>query len=116
MKPDAVQLLASVVEAATLVIQWTDGKTVEDYVGDPYMRSAVERQFIIIGEAVNQLRTVEPSTAARISGFRDVIGFRNVLVHGFFQVNHYRVWKVIEEHAPPLLREAAALLDELEER
>ena len=116
MKPDAIQLVASVVDAATLVIQWTDGKTVEDYVSDPYMRSAVERQFIVIGEAVNQLRAVEPSIAAHISGFRDVIGFRNVLVHGFFQVNHYPVWKVIEEHAPPLLREAAALIDELEDR
>lgn len=116
MKPDAVQLVASVVDAATFAIRWTDGKTVEDYIRDPYMRSAVERQFIVIGEAVNQLRAVEPSTAARISDFRSVIAFRNVLVHGFFQVNHHRVWSVIEEHAPTLLREASALLDELEDR
>ena len=116
MKPDAVQLAASVVEAVTFAIRRTDGKIVEDYIRDPYMRSAAERQFIVIVEAVNQLRAVELYTAARISDFRSVIGFRNILVHEFFQVNHYRVWSVIEEHAPALLGEAAALLDELEDR
>ena len=116
MKPDAVQLVASVAEAATLIVRWADGKTVEDYVADPYMRSAIERQFIVIGEAVNQLHAVEPSIAARVSDFRNLIGFRNVLVHEFFQVNHHRVWKVIEEEAPPLLQEVAALLAELEDR
>lgn len=115
MKPDAVQLVASVAEAAALIIRWTDGKTVEDYVQDPYMRSAVERQFIVAGEALGQLHAIEPSIASRISDFRSAIGFRNVLVHQFFQVNDHRVWSVIKEHAPALLRESTALLTELED-
>lgn len=116
MKPDAIQLVASVAEASTLIIRWTDGKTVEDYAADPYMRSAVERQFIVVGEALGQLHATEPSAAVRITDFRSAIGFRNVLVHQFFQVNDRRVWSVIKEHAPALRREAAALLTELEDR
>ena len=116
MKPDAIQLVASVAEASALIIRWTNGKTVEDYTADPYMRSAVERQFIVVGEVLGQLHATEPSAAARITDFRSAIGFRNVLVHQFFQVNDRRVWSVIKEHAPALRREAAALLTELEDR
>ena len=46
-------------------------------------RSAVERQFEIIGEALGQLARLDPAMAERITDFRRVIAFRNILVHGY---------------------------------
>jgi len=42
-------------EAAGLVAQFTEGRSLRDYSTDPMLRSAVERQFEKIGEALNKL-------------------------------------------------------------
>jgi uncharacterized protein with HEPN domain len=47
------------------------------------LRSAVERQFEIIGEALSQLAKIDPAVAARIPDLRRIVGFRNVLIHGY---------------------------------
>ena len=116
MKPDTVQLLAHMVEATTSIIQRTENKTLEDYIRDSYLRSAVERQFIIIGEAMNLLREVEPSAGNRVSDYQSIISFRSVLVHEFFQVDDSRVWNTVREHLSTLHREVAELIREYERR
>ena len=42
------------------------------------LRSAVERQFEIIGEALNQLSKVAPDLAAQIADLSRIVAFRNV--------------------------------------
>jgi uncharacterized protein with HEPN domain len=46
----------------------------------------------------------------RITDFRRIIGFRNVLIHGYSIVNHERVWSTIMDDLPKLLAEVEALL------
>lgn len=47
---------------------------------------------------------------ARITDYRRIIGFRNVLIHGYSIVNHERVWSTIVDDLPKLLSEVEALL------
>ena len=54
-----------------------------DYLDNRMLRSAVERQFEIIGEALSQLAKIDPAVAARIPDLRRIVGFRNVLIHGY---------------------------------
>ena len=76
------------------------------------LRSAVERQFEIIGEAMTQLAKLDAALAARISEYRDIIAFRNILIRGYASVNHRIVWSVIETQLPVLHREVDSLLAE----
>ncbi len=83
MRRDPRAYLWDVREAADAIASFVLGRGFDDYSGDLMLRSAVERQLAIIGEALSQLARVERSLAARIPEVRRVIAFRNVLIHGY---------------------------------
>jgi len=93
-------------------LQFVAGKGFTDYVGDALLRSTVERQLQTAGEALTQLSKVDPATASRFSEHERIIAFRNILVHGYANIDDRVVWSVLEQKLPALLREAEALLAE----
>ena len=99
-------------EAAAAILEFVAGKTFEDYTRDLLLRSAVERQFEIIGEALNQLCKIEPQWADRIPDVPQIIAFRNVLIHGYASVNDLTVWRTIDESLPAFYETVTSLLDE----
>ena len=82
-------------QAAERIARFTSGKAFADYEADEYFRSAVERQFEIIGEALSQLGRVDSDTAAAIPDAPRIVAFRNVLIHGYASVDNRLVWGVI---------------------
>ncbi len=76
------------------------------------LRSAVERQFEIVGEALVGLLRVAPDLEARVSDTRRIIAFRNRLIHGYASVSDEVVWGVIEANLDGLRREIASLIAE----
>ena len=112
MRLEAKKYLYDVAEAARLVAGFTAGKTFADYEGNAMLRSAVERQFEIIGEALAQLVRLDEALAGRITEYRRIIAFRNILAHGYTEVDDRIVWDIVESKLPVLTREVAALLEE----
>lgn len=110
MHADAGKLLWDAANAGERVARFTNGKTFADYEADEVLRSAVERQFEIIGEAFTQLRRVDPEVAAAIPGLPRIVAFRNVLVHGYASVDNRLVWGVIEAHLGPMRAAVEKLL------
>ncbi len=80
MPLDPKKYLYDIHEAASRIVDFTSGKTLDDYRGSAMLRSAVERQFEIIGEALAQLAKLDDKIVARISEYRRIIGFRNILI------------------------------------
>jgi uncharacterized protein with HEPN domain len=76
------------------------------------LRSAVERQFEILGEALSRLRRVDPGLAARVHPVSAAIAFRNHLIHDCDVVNNVTVWTTISDDVPKLTESLAALLPE----
>jgi uncharacterized protein with HEPN domain len=110
MRPDAAALLWDARHAGQLVQQFIAGKTVTDYVDDVLVTSAVERQMAIIGEALNRLSAADPDTAAEITDLPRIVGFRNILVHGYTSVDSFLVWQLAVSNLPTLLAELDRLL------
>jgi uncharacterized protein with HEPN domain len=95
-----------------LLAQFTAAKTFDDYKADAMLRSAVERQFEIVGEAWRQALRRAPELATHISDHQRIIAFRNRLIHGYAGVADEVVWGVLETGLPKLRAEVDALLDE----
>src|SRR5581483_9146494 len=110
MLRDARTYLYDIDRAAALITQFTAGKSFERYLEEPMLRAAVERQFEIIGEALSQLARHHPDIVRRITEFRRIIAFRNILIHHYADVDEQRVWDVVERKLPILRREVEALL------
>lgn len=72
----------------------------------------MERCFEIIGEALRRLDERDHETASKITDFKRIIGFRNILIHGYSIVKHDRVWSIVENQLSTLLAEVEALLAE----
>jgi uncharacterized protein with HEPN domain len=110
MPPDPRKLLEDIRRAAELILQFVHGRSLSDYTQDALLRSAVERQFEIIGEAVNRLTKADTALAAQLSGQRQIISFRNILIHGYDIVDHDVVWDVVQNDLPVLKAEVEKLL------
>ena len=97
-------------QAAALIADFTEGLDFDAYAADAKVRSTVERQFEIIGEALGQLARLDPQTAGRISEHRRIIAFRNILVHGYAGVDDMLVWDMVATRLAGLRREMEELL------
>lgn len=80
------------------------------YQQNAMLRSAVERQLIIIGEAVNRLRQLDDNVALTAS--QAIVQFRNRITHEYDKIDDVNVWAIIIKHLPVLKREAQQLLNE----
>ncbi|CAA9370166.1 MAG: Protein of unknown function DUF86, BT0167 group [uncultured Chloroflexia bacterium] len=110
MQPDAPKLLEDIRDAAAFIADVTRGIAQDEYIRNRMLRQSVERNFEIIGEAMRRLAQRAPTTAPRITGYAQIIAFRNLLIHGYDLVDHRVVWKVIQRDVPFLLAEVVALL------
>ncbi len=103
--------LYDIQQAAALIAEFTGGLDFDGYLENPMARSAVERQFEIIGEALGQLARLDPAMAEGITDFRRVIAFRNILAHGYAGVDDQLVWDMVVTRLDDLRREVDRLLD-----
>ena len=112
MRLETKKQLEDIRQAVELILQFTSGKTQEDYSTGILLQSAVERQFGIIGEALNRLFHTDIDTLSHIADYEKIIGFRNVIVHGYDIVDDFIVWETIQNDLPVLQQDVLKLLDE----
>ena len=111
--PDEVKaLFFDILRACELISEFTANKNYSSYKKDFYCKSAVERQFQIIGEAINRLVKNYPDIAARIPSYRNIIDFRNIIVHGYDRVEDGVVWGIVCEHLPALRSAVKQMFEE----
>ncbi|MFB4202403.1 DUF86 domain-containing protein [Arhodomonas sp. KWT2] len=103
-------------EAARAVASFIDGADEAEYLNNPLLRSAVERQLEIVGEALGQLEKVAPELAEEIPELRAAVDLRNILIHGYAKVNDRIIWNVACKDLPRLAGELDVRLQEPESR
>ena len=109
---DARKYLFDIAQEAAQLSEFVFGKSLEDYLGDRLLQRGVERQFEIIGEALSQMSKLDPTLAKLVSDHQKIISFRNILIHGYADVDDELVWDIVETRLPTLRREIAQIIAE----
>lgn len=78
------------------------------YVTNKMLRRAIEREFEIIGEALNRIDKLNPDI--QISGKKQIINVRNRVIHGYDKIDNEIMWGIIVRHLPVLKTEIQNLL------
>jgi uncharacterized protein with HEPN domain len=111
MTDRAKKYLSDIVSAIDNIYSFTQGiSSFDEYQGDLKSQSAVERQLGIIGEAVNKYDSINPMSP--LQNARQIVGFRNRLIHAYDSIDNSIVWTIICRYLEPLRQEAVTILDE----
>lgn len=105
--------ISSISKAANYIIRRTHALTLDDYLEDEDLRFAIERNFILIGEAVALLRRNHPDVCTKLEDKAGIIAFRNFIVHQYWSVDNEQVWSTLITKIPPLRSAVDSLLHNL---
>jgi uncharacterized protein with HEPN domain len=105
-----VKLFVDVVNSINLIEKFLGPINLfQQYTDDLKTKSAVERQLGIIGEAVKKIKDIDPNEF--IQSQDAIIGFRDILVHGYDIIDDHVVWSILKENLDPLKEEILRKLE-----
>jgi len=110
MRPESAKLLTDILDSSTRIVEYTRGRSRDQYLAEGELRDAVHWNFAVIGEALSQLNKLDPVTAQQISEWHRIIGFRNQLIHGYGVIKNEITWDIIETKLPVLRADVSRLL------
>ncbi len=110
MRLEARKYLLDIQIALERLTRFTAGKRFDQYASDELLRSAVERQLGVVGEALARLAKDDADVVSGINQWRQIVAFRNILIHGYASVDDRIVWGVLENHLVPLRHSVTQLL------
>ena len=109
MPHSARKLLLDLEISCQEILEFSKGKSFADFSNDRLLQLATEREFEIIGEALVRLERIEEENLRRrIPEYRKIIGFRNILAHGYDIVDEASLWDFVVNRVPELLEQVQA--------
>jgi uncharacterized protein with HEPN domain len=93
-----------IIVAITRIESYVEGLDCAAFIENSLVQDAVIRNFEIIGEAANKIRTVDDRFAQRHPRLRLELAYamRNALAHGYDSVNLSTVWNTIHNDLPAM--------------
>jgi uncharacterized protein with HEPN domain len=112
MERSTSALLHHILDAGASIQSHLDGVSLRVYESNRLLQRAMEREVEIVEEACRRIALNNPAIAARITGLPQVIGFRNVIAHGYDTLSNERVLHVAATSLPMLLSDVRTILSE----
>ena len=110
MRSESRKYLYDILRACETIGQFVEGKRFADYDSDLLLRSAVERQLMIVGEAMSQATRMDKGLADQIDDARKIVNLRNIIVHGYTVIENATIWGIVQADVPKLRDQVARLL------
>ncbi len=109
--PEDEVLLRDMLDHARHAAAAVTGRKRSDLDSDFVLAAALERFIEVIGEAASKVSTTTRESTPQIP-WREIIGMRNRLVHGYASVDHDIVWDVVSGDLGKIMQMLELLLSE----
>ena len=110
MAPELSAYFQDILEACNSIEDVMSDVSLQEYRSKRAVRSDVEREFIIIGEAPRRVNALDETLFISISNSRAVVDFRNLLAHGYGAVDDNAVFGLVYSDLILLKAEVSVLL------
>jgi uncharacterized protein with HEPN domain len=110
MEHDPKAFLFDIIQACDEIEKFTHDMSLNEYSTSSMVKAAVERKFLVIGEAMMRMKREYPEILEHITDYEKIIGFRNVLVHGYDIIDDATVLSAVRDSMPTLRQEVEEIL------
>jgi uncharacterized protein with HEPN domain len=111
MRRAALKRLLDAFEAIEAIERFIEHTTLDQYLDNELIQSAVERKLEIIGEALKKALDVDPNVLDVIPDLRRIVNTRNRIIHVYEAVDQLILWDAIQNDLPGLRSSLLAALD-----
>jgi len=111
MQREIKKYLFDIMQAIEEIESYLLKKTYQDFTKGTIIQSAVERKFEIIGEALSRIHKLDEKVLGNITDARKIIGFRNVIIHGYDILDSKIIWDATQYNLPKLKEEIKKLME-----
>jgi uncharacterized protein with HEPN domain len=101
MKPDDKIRVQHMIDAAEEVKSFVADTSEQDFIKNRMLILSVIKEIEIIGEAASKISEITKLEYPDIP-WQDIVGMRNRLIHGYFDVNVKLVWNTVKNNLPAL--------------
>ena len=109
MTDELRQRIHDAISACKAILAFTEGISLDVYSADLLMRSAVERQFEILGEALNRADALDDGMIQNLPDLPRIVGMRNRIIHGYDSVDDEIIWDAVQHYVPKLLKDLSVI-------
>ena len=112
MTPDEINRLRHMRDGANAALTFAAGRTLDDVGKDLMLQFALIRALEIVGEAASKIGVATRSSHPEIP-WLVIVGMRNRLIHGYYDVDMEILWKTVNASLGPLVVALEAILHPL---
>ena len=105
MQPEVKKYLHDVLIAIDEVMSFVSKSEFQDLFSDRMLQAAVEREFEIIGEALNKITKIDKNCLKDVHDVKRIIGLRNIIIHGYDMIDYEILWDAATDKVQQLKEE-----------
>lgn len=109
--PEINKHLFDILESIQEIKRFISDSDFDKFLSSPLLKAAVERKFQIIGEALNRISKEDSDILENIRDYKRIISFRNIIVHGYDDIDYEILWDVATNKITQLEADVKTLLD-----
>lgn len=98
--------------AAQLAVEFCRGMDAAAFAVNVMVRSAVERQLEMLGEACRRALDAAPELRQSLPDMSLAIGLRNRMIHGYDRLDHALILETVQRDLPGLAEQIRQLLEQ----